>query len=214
MKNSLREKRRFNLLRNSKVTKQYFFSVEGETEKWYLSQINSMSNIKCKVSFDIKVQIDPLKGFKTFYHGNKFDDGEINQLIDYESNDSIHVKRFIPCIDRMRSAEQLSQHAKFILGYSNFTFELWIILHRVSFNTSCLVRTQYLQPLNNAFNTHFENLDQFKKEKSFERVLNMLDINDVISATIRAKGIMQNNKAVGFKELEYKGFKYYTLIER
>lgn len=43
-----------------KQTKKYYFSVEGETEKMYLEwlqqRINEESDLKFKISFDIKVE--------------------------------------------------------------------------------------------------------------------------------------------------------------
>ena len=47
-----------------KSTKKYYFSVEGETEQWYLKwlqdRINETEEAKIKVSFDCPVQKNPL----------------------------------------------------------------------------------------------------------------------------------------------------------
>lgn len=43
-----------------KTTKKYYFTVEGQTEFWYLKwlqdTINKQDNAECKVSFDCKVE--------------------------------------------------------------------------------------------------------------------------------------------------------------
>lgn len=54
---------------NRKLRKNYYFSVEGETEKWYLkwleNQINNNENSLFKVNFTVYVQkilLQQLKG--------------------------------------------------------------------------------------------------------------------------------------------------------
>lgn len=53
---------------SKKLKNKYYFSVEGQTEKWYLehlqSLINSYEEINCKVSFDCVVENNPLKRIK------------------------------------------------------------------------------------------------------------------------------------------------------
>ena len=52
-----------------KSTKKYYFSVEGETEQWYLQwlqkQINDTGASQYKVSLDCQVQKNPLKRAKS-----------------------------------------------------------------------------------------------------------------------------------------------------
>lgn len=47
----------------------YYFSVEGETEKWYLEWlqgcINASADAKCTVKLDVKIQKDPLVRVKS-----------------------------------------------------------------------------------------------------------------------------------------------------
>lgn len=51
-----------------KLTKKYHFSVEGETEKWYLDwlkdNINQCNRSRYKVVMDCKVEKDPYKRAK------------------------------------------------------------------------------------------------------------------------------------------------------
>lgn len=54
---------------NMKTTQKYNFSVEGETEKWYLDwlkeKINNEPAAKYKVVIDCKIQKNPLKRAKS-----------------------------------------------------------------------------------------------------------------------------------------------------
>ena len=52
-----------------KSTLKYYFSVEGETEQWYLEwlqdQINHAPEAESRVSFNKQIQKDPLKRAKS-----------------------------------------------------------------------------------------------------------------------------------------------------
>ena len=60
-----------------KQTKKYYFSVEGETEKWYLEwlqkQINDSANLCFNVCFDIKVVPGASQGTRISVSRNNFD---------------------------------------------------------------------------------------------------------------------------------------------
>lgn len=53
---------------NRKQTRKYYFSVEGETEQWYLRWlqdiINHTEEAACKVSIDCPVVKNPIKHIK------------------------------------------------------------------------------------------------------------------------------------------------------
>ncbi len=83
-----------------KSTLKYYFSVEGETELWYLEwlqdQINNTLEASSKVSFNKQIQKDPLKRAKSLAITSKV---EIWHLSDYESSEEIHVKQFRETMD-------------------------------------------------------------------------------------------------------------------
>ncbi len=191
-----------------KITKRYYFSVEGETEKWYLNwlqnEINNQLQAIYRVSIVSKVQ-DPLKMVKSLTMLSKI---EITHLFDYESNDEIHTNGFKSTLDRLRKAEKSGKQVKYNLGYSNFAFELWIVLHKADCNASLIHRRQYLEPINRAYNENFENVREYKREDNFKRLLGRLSIQDVICAIERAKHIMQRNIENGYVMQQYKRYKY------
>lgn len=193
-----------------KTTKKYYFSVEGETEKWYLDwlkeKINNEPAAKYKVSIDCKVQKNPLKRAKSMIVLSKV---EITHLCDYESNDDVHTKQFRETLDFLKATFKLGKQIKYNLGYSNFTFDLWIVLHKASCNANFTHRGQYLQPINKEYDENFESLDQYKHEDNFKRVLRKISLHEVKAAIDRAKAIMQTNKQNGLVLHEYKGYQYY-----
>ncbi len=193
-----------------KKTKKYYFSVEGETENWYLkwlqAKINETPNATFKVSLDCPVQKNPLKRAKSLVITGKTD---IYHISDYESDDPIHVKEFKETMDNMKKAKGLGKQITYKFGYTNLTFDLWIILHKADCNGSLSHRKHYIRPINRAYNENFENMDDYKHENNFKRILNKLTLDDVIAAINRAKAIMQRNKENGYVLHQYKGYKYY-----
>lgn len=95
------------------------------------------------------------------------------------------------------------------LGYSNFTFELWIILHKADCNGAKAHRQQYLAPLNAAFHEHFNSLDEYKREDNFQRILKQLSLDDVKEAIRRSEQLMQHNDEC-FERKQYKGYSFYA----
>ena len=192
-----------------KTTQKYYFSVEGETEKWYFDwlqeKINSESAAKNKVSIDSKIQ-NPIKRAKSI---NVLTKTEIIHVFDYESNDEVHTVQFIKTLDSLKGTSKLGKQIKYYPGYSNFTFELWMVLHKAECNAPLVHRRQYLEPINKAYGEKFENLDQYKHEANFKRVLGKISLPEVIAAINRSKVIMQKNMENGLVLQQYKGYQYY-----
>ncbi|WP_077609558.1 RloB domain-containing protein [Clostridium sp. Marseille-P2415] len=193
-----------------KSTKKYYFSVEGETEQWYLiwlqDRINKTEKAAFKVSFDCPVQKNPLKRAKSLVVIGKT---EIYHLSDYESDERVHVQGFQDTMDNMKKAKELGKQIDYRFGYSNLTFDLWIILHKTDCYGSFTHRKHYLAPLNRAYGEHFESMDEYKHEDNFKRVLGKLQLSDVCDAVNRAKAIMKKNHENGYILHQYKGYRYY-----
>lgn len=194
-----------------KENRRYVFTVEGETENWYLNwlqeQINLCEKSKYIVSIVSKVQQNPKKYSKTL---NPIATPKVIHICDYESNDEEHIKKFKNILSELKEANSLKgKRFKYLLGYSNFTFELWIILHIKDLNGNLSSRNQYLTHINNCFNEKFISLDHYKEEKNFKRCLSKLTLDNVKNAITRSKNIMNQKIINNEKEIEYKGYKYY-----
>jgi len=156
------------LMRRESIT--YYFSVEGETEKWYLewlqNSLNAEPDIPCAVKFVSKIQKNPLQYTKGL---NIIQKTEITHLFDYEGGEDC-VSNFQNILSLMKNA-QTSKSITYRCGYCNFTFELWMVLHKADCNGLLANRYQYLPLINRVYDEHFENLDHFKREDNFKRVL-------------------------------------------
>lgn len=196
-------------MNNRPETRKYTFTVEGETERWYLywlrDAINASESAKFKVAIDAKVQQSPIKYAKGV---NPKSTPEVIHICDVESNEDVHVQKFQRILSELKEANE-QKSITYNLGYSNFTFELWMVLHKKNCNGALSHRSQYLSHINQAFGEKFENLDQYKHEDNFKRCLSKLSLEDVKAAIKRSKEIMNRNKSDNKKMIMYKGFKYY-----
>lgn len=196
---------------DKKENRRHVFTVEGETEQWYLEwlqeQINACDKSKYTVSIVPKVQQSPQKYAKTV---NPISTPRVTHICDYESNDEEHVTKFKNILTELKEANSTKgRKFKYSLNYSNFTFELWIVLHKQICNGALTDRTQYLEHINKWYDEKFKNLDQYKQEKNFKRCLSKLTIDNVREAIKRAKNIMNIKVANGDRQEQHKGFNYY-----
>ncbi len=194
-----------------KLVNKYYFSVEGQTEKWYLERlqdlINSCENAKTNVKFDCDVQKNPIKKAKSLVIKDKT---EIWHLFDYESNEESHIKRFQDTLDALHSVpKKLHKQIIYKPGYSNFTFELWMILHKSNCKRMFSHREQYLDVINKVYHEKFNSLNSYKDKNNFYKCLEKINLQDVKDATARALEIMETNKTNGYKIQNFKGFSYY-----
>lgn len=192
-----------------KQTLKFTFTVEGKTEKWYLewlaSQVNNNPKATCKVQIEAIIEKNPLLFAK---RTTALVTPEIYHICDIESNSNEHKKKFENVLKNLKEAKSQKKIA-YTLGYSNFTFELWIILHKKNCFSPLTDRKQYLEYINSAFESKYISLDVYKKEKEFKSCLQQLTIEDVIQAIKRSEKIMKNNKEIGFKLVRKYGFTYY-----
>lgn len=54
---------------------------------------------------------------------------EVFHICDVESTSPVHTEKFHSILKEMKEAKT-QKNIRYHLGYSNFTFELWIVLHK------------------------------------------------------------------------------------
>jgi len=96
------------------------------------------------------------------------------------------------------------------LGYSNYTFELWMLLHVADMTHSIQNRHAYLMPVNRWFKKNYGNLGEFKAEAEFQSVLSeFVTLDSIKQAIKRAERIVQLNQDEHKKKETYHGFTFY-----
>lgn len=193
---------------HGKTRVRFYFLVEGETEKWYLQWLCgkiSEASPAYFADFRIGTRMSPHAYAKRMHPP---EGSRVYTLLDYESTDPSHERRFAQQLHEMRNAGSRSG-LDFMLGYTNYAFELWILLHRVLFTRPVYHRKDYLKPINQAFNTSFRSMPNYKKEKNFRQLLATLSVADVLSAVGRAEQIRLRNEMLGRTLLRFEGYQYY-----
>lgn len=194
-----------------RITKKFYFSVEGETEiiylEWLENTINQCKQRKYDVSFDSR-KLSPLSFIK---RATILEKATITHVFDYESKNKEHQDKFKNILKEMSETKKVTPQKvdKYKLGYSNFTFELWVILHKDSCNGHLNHRNEYLDLINKAYRKQYLSLDEYKKQKNFQKMLNGLTLTDVKEAIKRARLIMSENKDNGYTKKTSYGYQYY-----
>ena len=191
-------------------TLTYYFSVEGETEKWYLDwleqQINSQDNTKFKVKFKTEVQKDPVSYAKKLTIQKRT---TVWHISDIEGSTPSHVLSIENTLGRLKDAKNLGKAITYNWGYSNLSFDHWMILHKQNCNAEMSDVSKYLNHINRVFDAHFESMKEYKEEDNFKYCLGKLSFLEVFSAIERAKNIMKRNERDGYPLTQFKGYKYY-----
>lgn len=177
-----------------KQTKKYYFSVEGETEKMYLEwlqkKINEEGDLKFNISFDIKVEKNPLSMIKS----EVILGGEnIFHFFDFESPALCHIKSRDETFRKLKEAKAIKR-VNYRPAYSNFCFELWILLHKKCLRKTFTDRRLYLKELNKIFNKKFVDLREVKHKANFNSILSSLKFEDFLLALRNSEIILEDCK--------------------
>lgn len=196
--------------KNRPTKETYYFSVEGDTEKWYLdwlqNAINNDPNCKIQVKLNSKAEKNPISYVKSLTILGKT---EITHVFDRESTNKEHTEAFLKTLDGMKTAEKCGKNVKYLCGYSNYTFDLWIILHKKNCRRPYTNRAQYLDAINDAFHEKFESMNKYKEESNFKKVLSKLTLDDVCFAIKCAEQIEKDCFDNGYTQKERNGYRYY-----
>lgn len=188
---------------------KFVFSVEGETEEWYLewfqNAINSDNAANYHVKIDVNVEKNPMKLVKKL---NAMTTHYVTHLCDVEGQMAGDLKGFETTLANLKEARTQKSIA-YKLGYSNLSFELWMILHKRDCNSCFNCKSEYLDLINTCYAEDFISLSKYKEEASFKRCLSKLSLNDVRSAIKRAERIMLDRRNSNIKLRYYKGYSYY-----
>lgn len=174
---------------------KFYLSVEGQTEAWYFEwlqkQINAQLAGTARVSFTIRVGVTPESMLKKVVFWGK---ARFIHILDVESSEYKHIKKFESHLKMMTDLMKKDKNIQYSLGYCNFSFELWMILHKSQCMSQLTDRKQYLWSINGLYHQKFESLKEYKEEQNFKKILTQLTLDDVIEAVKRADRITENNK--------------------
>ena len=201
-----------------KESRQFNISVEGiNCEKMYFEHLAKLIN-SSDSTYNLKVaprKMSPMQYARRNAYkpvakrkdNKKLPYIHVQDIEDYYSE--FHKNKFFGMIDEMREAER-EFGISYELGYSNYTFELWMLLHVADMDYSIQDRKAYLSPINRWFHRDFADLDEFKQEAAFQEILDeFVTLDSIRHAIRRAEKIVEQN-AQGRKASEnYRGLTFY-----
>ena len=190
-----------------RINNTFYVSVEGYTEMKYLDRVQyliNQGNFKTKVKFIKKIS-KPTSFVKAYSNG--FSEYPYFHICDYEGNTDEDNKKFMHVLDDLKNA-RLIKKSKFNLAYTNLCFELWLILHKKQFGKQIFNKESYRQEINSAYGLDFNSWDDIKKDENLDKIINQIQIQDVILALQRAKSINEYS-VENFAIQKYKGSEFY-----
>ncbi|MGN0358349.1 MAG: RloB domain-containing protein [Blautia sp.] len=201
-----------------KESRQFNISVEGiNCERLYFEHLAKLINESGSNKYNAKIncnKISPDQFAKRNAHrpvekrGNKkIPYLHVQDIEDY--HDEERRKTFYQLIDEIRATEK-NYGISYKLGYTNYTFELWMLLHVTGMRAPVSSRTAYLRSVNQYFHRNYSSLDEFKSEREFINILlEFVTLDSVKKAVERAETLIRDNEATGKRFENYKGFKFY-----
>ena len=202
-----------------KESRQFNISVEGiNCEKLYFEHLAKLINNSDRSTYNLKVdprKMSPMEYAKRNAHkpvekrkGNRrIPYIHVQDIEDYYSD--YQRAKFYGMIDEMRTAED-KFGIVYELGYSNYTFELWMLLHVSDMNHAVQDRHSYLAPVNRWFHRSYTSIDEFKSHDEFKGILDeFVTIDSIKLAISRAEKIVQTNGDDRKTKENYKGFTFF-----
>ena len=192
---------------NKKFRNTFYFSVEGETELWYLKWLEEKINA-CEIathSIEISVSINPpnkairsiplpkVKGIKPM----------VTHIFDRESNEAAHTQKFLAILNQMVLLER-EYFLFYEVAYSHFAFELWLLLHKTEC-CGCANRAKYIEMIRSIYGLTIQDI---KQKNNFDMILSKIALDDVKKAIENAKRLM-SNKPDQPERVQRKGGKLY-----
>ena len=167
-----------------KESRQFNISVEGiNCEKMYFEHLAKLINSSDRNTYNLKVdprKMSPLEYAKRNAY-KPVDKRKGNKRIPYihvqdieDYYDDFQRTKFYGMIDEMRTAED-KFGIVYELGYSNYTFELWMLLHVADMTHAVQDRHSYLAPINRWFHRNYTDSDEFKSHDEFQKILAAID---------------------------------------
>lgn len=196
-----------------KESRQFHLSVEGiNCETMYFEHLKQLINdsgadynmkLNCKtmspISFAKRNSHRPVdkhnKKHIPYIH--------IQDIEDYY--DEKQLSKFKKLIDDMRTAED-DYGVTYKLGYSNYTFELWMLLHVRDMKHTVSNRYAYLKWINESFNRKYKDIGEYKQADNFKKILEeYVTLESVFQAIRRAEDIVEANEKEKKPIENYKG---------
>ena len=194
-----------------KESRRFYLSVEGQCEQLYFNHIENLINNCGKNRYQAVIvckQLQPLQFCKRFVGNADRKDVflHVQDIEDYYNKSLLN--NFYALLKNISDAKKIFG-INYELGYSNYSFELWLLLHVCGMSQTLSSRKDYLRYINKYFQKKYVKFEQFKSEKEFCSILNeFVTIDSVKYAIKNAEKIVAIN-CEAQKHISYKNFEFY-----
>ena len=131
-------------------------------------------------------------------------------IIDKESDIETNRQAFLNVLSECKQVKKTKRNANLILGYSNVSFDAWILLHKMNSLPNVESQQEYWTHLQREFNlNNIQNYNQYKSAKNFQRVLKQITLQDISSAITKAYKIERANEE-NFNIQRHCGFEFFN----
>lgn len=201
-----------------KESRHVYISVEGDVcETLYFEHLRTLINSDPQGKYNLKLSIKKSSPY-SYVKQNAYKpmDNEKGKIIPFyhiqdveDYNNEELRKQFRDLVDDMKRAEKDFRIPTF-LGYSNYTFELWMLLHATDMKSPVANRYAYLKHINKYFNRRYQGLEEYKKEEEFHDILRKyVSIGSVYAAIARAYYIDKQKKLCNQRFEQYRNLIIY-----
>jgi hypothetical protein len=110
---------------------------------------------------------------------------------DYEGNrDEALFKKVLKGVKKVNDHPDYNGRISYKVGYSNLSFDLWVLLHKIKFTRELTYKKEYLTFISKAFGRNFESMNKYKQEDNFKKyILSKIFLTDILNAIKHAKEI-------------------------
>nr|MBQ4320051.1 RloB domain-containing protein [Clostridia bacterium] len=131
----------------------YYLALEGMTELMYFERLRDIINASAlhpyKVELICAVEHSPMRAYKRL-KSKAAENGEEAPVFRYVRDMENPSER-----QAFHSALREMKHCGMELYYSNYTFELWLLMHKCRFAESIADKRNYLKYINRYFGTSY-----------------------------------------------------------
>ena len=195
--------------RKNKLT--FFVSVEGEvSEIEYLKRLKLLINNEKNFTYNVDFVMKPKKPISFLkVYGNGYYEFPYYHIVDMESNSSADRTKFKNIINDILKARKKFD-VQYNLAYTNYCFELWLILHKKAFTAPKNNKFNYKDEIVSLYNLNTKKVscwENLKEEKTVKDIMKQINLDDVYRAIDNAKQIqsfnLRNHKAKKIDDITY-----------
>lgn len=174
-------------------------TCEGETEKWYFEHLQKLINACPRRCYDVVLKPDitkdpkqKAKSINMLFQGIKW-----YHILDTETSSGEDQNNFKQSLKSFKDTNKIRKGIKLRVGYSNISFELWLLLHKACIKPSVCYPSDYWRHIKKAFNLKdIGKFSDYKKEHNYRKILSQLTLDNVKIAIKRAEEIEKENIAI------------------